>query len=319
MAPGPHVAVVGSINMDLSILTPRVPLRGENLRAHCLRVWLGGKGSDSAVALARLGAQASLVACVGQDDFGRQALALLQSEHVNIDGVQALPDAATGVALIMVDDAGENTILVMIGANDRLLAAQVSTGLDALLATPPAVLLINFEIPAEAVRAAVAWGRGRGVPVVVDAGPIRDYGADVWGEADVISPNAAETAHLTGVSAADLPSALTAAKRLRAEGPRAVALKLGPLGCLLLDDAGARQWPPFAVVPVDTTGAGDAWSAGLALGLAQGRSLDEAAVLANACGAVAVTRPGAVMSMPTLADVERLLATQPEPAPRWLH
>ena len=137
--------------------------------------------------------------------------------------VQVLPDVDTGVALIMVDDAGENTILVVIGANERLQAERVRASLDGLGGLPGA-LLVNFEIPGAAVQAAISWGRAHGVPVVVDAGPVRDYGPEVWAEADVLSPNAAETEHLTGLNADDLASARQAAERIRALGPRAVAL-----------------------------------------------------------------------------------------------
>jgi ribokinase len=317
MVLAPTVAVVGSINMDLSFVAERVPLRGENLRARSLDVGLGGKGSDAAIAVARLQGGASLVACVGDDDFGRQALAALQAEGVQAGGVHVLPDAATGVALIMVDDAGENTILVVIGANERLEASQVRASLEAL-SPPPDALLVNFEIPGAAAQAAIAWGRERDLPVIVDAGPVRDYGPDVWGAADILSPNVAETAHLSGLPVTDLPTARAAAARLRAQGPRAVALKLGARGCLLLDEAGARLAPAYRVTPVDTTGAGDAWSAGLALALARGWSLDEAAAFANACGAVAVTKPGAVASMPTLAEVQALQAAQTLPPFEWL-
>jgi len=317
MPAGPHVAVVGSINMDLSFAAERVPLRGENLRARSLRVGLGGKGSDAAIAVARQQGCASLVACVGDDDFGRQALAALHAEGVEARGVHILADAETGVALIIVDDAGENTILVVIGANERLHPSQVRASLEGL-SPPPAALLVNFEIPGEAAQAAIAWGRERGLPVVVDAGPVRDYGPEVWRAADVLSPNAAETAHLSGLPADDLPTARIAAAQLRALGPRAIALKLGALGCLLLDEAGERLVPAYRAAAVDTTGAGDAWSAGLTLGLAQSLSLDEAAIYANACGAVAVTRPGAVASMPTLAEVRALQAGQPQPAVDWL-
>lgn len=316
MTAGPRVAVVGSINMDLSIATERVPLRGENLRARRLTVGLGGKGASPAVALAQLGAASMLVACVGEDEFGERALRTLRARGVDTGAVQVLPDVDTGVALIMVDDAGENTILVVIGANERLQAERVRASLDGLGGLPGA-LLVNFEIPGAAVQAAISWGRAHGVPVVVDAGPVRDYGPEVWAEADVLSPNAAETEHLTGLSADDPASARQAAERIRALGPRAVALKLGAQGCLLLDDAGARQLPAYCVTPVDTTGAGDAWSAGLTLGLAQGLSLDDAARLANACGAVAVSRAGSVESMPSADDIARLRAEQPDPPLRW--
>jgi len=317
MSDVPRVAVVGSINMDLSVATERVPLRGENLRARKLTVGLGGKGASPAVALAQLGAASTLVACVGDDEFGQRALETLQLRGVDGSAVQVLAHRGTGVALIMVDDAGENTILVVIGANQELHAERVQQGLDGMAAHPEA-LLVNFEVPADAVTATIAWGRAHAIPVVVDAGPIRDYGPDIWAQADVLSPNASETAHLTGLAVDGLASARLAAERLKVLGPRAVALKLGAQGCLLLDDDGARQLPAYQVQVADTTGAGDAWSAGLTLGLARGLSLDDAAQLANVCGAVAVSRVGAVVSMPTAQDVARLRAEQPEPPLVWL-
>lgn len=306
MLGGRTIAVVGSINMDLAVRTPRVPLRGENLLARSLAVGLGGKGGNPSVALCRMGARALLVACLGQDDFGQQAMAALQSDGVDLSAVSMLPGVDTGVALIMVDDEGENTILVVIGANNHLTAERVEASLAPHWGTLDAVL-VNFEIPAAAVAAAIRAGRAHAVPVVVDAGPPRAFGPEVWGDATVLLPNEIEAETLTGCTITDDAAAVEAVLALRARGPEAVVLKWGARGALVATADGVERVPGFAVDVVDTTGAGDAFSAALTLALAEGRSLPEAVRFANAAGAVAVTRMGARVAMPTRVDVETLL------------
>lgn len=307
MSKGPLIATVGSINMDLAIRTPRVPLRGENLLAHSLAVGLGGKGANPAVALARMGACSLLVGCVGEDDFGRRALALLDSEGVQTDRVAVVANVPTGVALIMVDDAGENTILVVIGANERLTPEAIEAALFPHWGELVA-LLVNFEIPAAAVAATVRLGASHRVPVIVDAGPPRAYGPDVWGQATVLSPNVLEAETLVEYSIPDDETARRAARDLLAAGPQAVVLKRGERGALLCTATKERLMPAFGVNVVDTTGAGDAFTAGLTLALAEGQSLDEAVRFANAAGGLAITRLGAMAAMPTRAEVEGLLA-----------
>lgn len=301
------IATVGSINMDLAVSTPRVPLRGENLLAHALQVGLGGKGSNPAVALARMGARSHLVGCVGQDDFGEQALRLIAHEGVAIQGVVVTTDAPTGVAIIMVDDEGENTILVVIGANAALTPEMVEQGLGRI-GDHLAAIQVNFEIPESCVAATVRYGQAHDIPVVVDAGPPRPYGPEVWGRATVLSPNALEAETLVGYSVADDKAALQAARDLLACGPEAIVLKRGAQGALVCTRDQVVRVPSFAVEVVDTTGAGDAFTAGLTLALAEGQALADAARFGCAAGAVAVTRLGAMSAMPTRVEVEALLA-----------
>lgn len=309
MTDKPVIATVGSINMDLAVSTERMPLTGENLLAHDLKVGLGGKGANPSVAVARMGADSLLVGCVGDDDFGRQALTALCAEGVDIGGIAIASGIPTGVALIMVDDQGENTILVVIGANAQLTPEQVNVALEPHWDTLDAVM-VNFEIPELCVAATVRASRAHGVPVIVDAGPPRTYAPDTWSEATVLSPNILEAATLVGYPVEDDQSALRAARDLLRTGPSAVVLKRGAQGALVCTKSGERSIPAFEVDVVDTTGAGDAFTAGLALALAEKRPLDEAVRFANAAGAITVTRLGTMSAMPTRAEMNDFLASR---------
>lgn len=305
----PTIAVVGSIITDLAVLTPRLPARGENILAHRLKIGPGGKGANAAVAAARLGARSILVGRVGDDHFGREELAALRAEGVNTDAVSIDPEVQTGAAVVMVDDEGENTILVIIGANDRLTPEHVEAGLAPHWGHLDAVL-INFEVPPAAVAAAVNAAHAHGVPAIVDAGPPRTFGAEIWGRATVISPNALEAATLVGHPVEDEAAAEAAARELLNSGPQAVVIKRGAAGALLVTREGIQHIPAFRVNVVDTTGAGDAFSGALVVALAEGKSLPEAVRFANAAGALAVTRVGTLPAMPTRAEVEAFLASQ---------
>lgn len=301
------IATVGSVNMDLTVRAPRVPLTGENLLAVDLKVGLGGKGANPAVALARMGADSLLVGCVGDDDFGNQARDLLRCEGVNVGGLAVLKSVPTGVALIIVDDSGENTILVVIGANQRLVPDLVEQALVPHWGQL-AALTVSFEIPEDCVYAAIREARAHDLPVVVDAGPPRQYSITTWQNATVLSPNALEAESLVGYPVKDDSSAIRAARDLLRRGPWAVVLKLGARGALLCTDEEETFVPGFQVDVVDTTGAGDAFSAGLTLAIAEGGSLRDAVRFANAAGAVAVTRLGAMAAMPTREEVDARLA-----------
>ena len=303
------IAVVGSIITDLAVLTPRLPERGENILAHRLQIGPGGKGANAAVAAARLNAQSILLGRVGDDHFGREELAALRAEGVNTDAVGIDPEAQTGAAVVMVDDEGENTILVIIGANDRLRSEHVEVGLaphwDRLDA-----LLVNFEVPEATVAAAIHAAHAHGIPVIVDAGPPRPFGPEIWGKAMVISPNALEAATLVGHPAESNAQVEDAAQELLAAGPQAVVLKRGSAGALLATQEGTQHVPSFRVNVVDTTGAGDAFSGALVVAIAEGKPLPQAVRLANAAGALAVTRVGTLPAMPTRAEVETFLTQQ---------
>jgi len=301
------IAVIGSIVADLAVRTSRVPAVGENLLAESFSVGPGGKGANAAVAVARAGAEAVLVGCIGDDDFGRMELAHLRQEGVNVDAVVADPETATGVAFIMIDADGENTILVVNGANDRLSAEAVSRALESHRGTLDGIL-INFEIPEAAVAAGVRLGKDQGVPVIVDAGPPRPYDPETWAGCTILTPNALETATLVGHPVQDDATAEQAARELLAAGPQAVVLKRGARGALLLTTEREVHVPAFPVKTVDTTGAGDAFSATLTAAIAEGQPVEQAVRRANAAGALTVTRFGTMPAMPTRQEVDAFLA-----------
>jgi len=303
------IAVVGSIITDLAVLTPRVPDRGENILAHRLQIGPGGKGANAAVAVARLGAQSILLGRVGDDNFGSEELAALRAEGVNTDAVGVDPEAQTGTAVVMIDDTGENTILVIIGANDQLTPEHIEEGLAPHWEHLDA-MLVNFEVPEAAVAAAVNLAHERGIPVVVDAGPPREFGADVWSNATVISPNELEAATLVGHPVKSDAEIEDAARQLLAAGPQAVVLKLGPAGAFLATESGTQHYPTFPVKVVDTSGAGDAFTAALVLAMAEGKPLHEAIRMGNAAGSLAVMRVGTLPVMPTRKEVENFLSQQ---------
>lgn len=304
-----RIAVVGSINMDLAVRTPRMPTRGENLMAHRWQLGLGGKGSNASVALSRMGTRALLVGAVGSDAFGRQAIETLSHEGVTTDAIVIAEDVDTGIALIMVDDGGENTILVVAGANHTLTPQAVRKALEPHWSALDA-LLVNFEIPEACVAEAVAGCRTHDVLCIVDAGPPRHFGRETWGGCTVLSPNALEASTLVGYDLVDDTLAVRAARDLLAAGPQAIVMKRGARGALLCTRDETVMVSAFEVEVVDTTGAGDAFTAALSLGLAEGLPLTEATRLGCAAGALAVTRLGTMNAMPTREEIEHLMQRQ---------
>ena len=303
----PVVATVGSIIVDLAVTTPRIPVTGENILARRFRKGPGGKGANASAAAALMGAESLLVGAVGDDDFGRMELAALRELGVSTSCVSVDPEAETGIAIIMVDDSGENTILVVLGANALLSEQTVLGSLRPHWESLDAVL-VDFEIPRAVVEAVLAEAARRGVPSVLDAGPPRDYPADTWRSATVVSPNRLETEALLGHRIEGETALLDAARSILSEGPRAVVIKRGREGCLVCTAGEERRIPAFPVDVVDTTGAGDAFTAALTVAIAEGRSVMDAALMASAAGALATTRFGTMPAMPTRREVESLLA-----------
>jgi ribokinase len=301
------IAVIGSIITDLAMQITRVPIVGENLQAKSLKIGPGGKGANAAVAVVRAGAEAALIGCIGDDEFGRMEMAYLDKEGVDLSGVTIHPEATTGAAIIMVDEEGENTILVANGANDHLTKEAVAKELQSQQDTLDGIL-INFEIPEAAVAAGVRIGKDLGIPVLIDAGPPRTYSPETWANCTVLSPNALEAATLVGYQLEDEAKTEQAARELLAAGPHAVVLKLGARGAMIITAEQTAIIPSFPVDVVDTTGAGDAFSGTLSVAIGEGCSLEEAVWRANAAGALTVTRLGTMSAMPTRQEVDALLA-----------
>mgnify|MGYP000133981287 CR=1 FL=1 len=296
------VTVAGSSNTDMVVRVPHLPLPGETVLGEQFIMAAGGKGANQAVAAARLGAEVTFVARVGRDVFGAEALAGFRREGVHTQYIHTDARASSGVALILVDHAGENCIAVAPGANALLSPADVQEAREAIAASD--VLLLQLEIPLETVVAAAQIANQAGVRVILNPAPAPSspLPRNLLACLDILTPNENEASLLTGISDPE-----KAAHLLLEQGVKTVVMTLGARGALIVSRDGRELVPGFPVEAVDTTAAGDAFNGGLAVALARGKPLAEAVRFANACGALATMRLGAQPSLPTLQEVEQLL------------
>ena len=301
----PRVCVIGSANVDFTLALPRLPREGETVSGGALLVNLGGKGANQAVAARRLGGEVRMIGCVGQDRSGVEIRERLESLGIGVDGLVAVPDAATGTALILVDATGRNQIGVAPGANHHLTVDMVGTHASAIEWAD--VLLCQLETPLAVVRWALDRARRHRVATILNPAPVRDLPDDVLGLVTLLTPNAGEAGTLVGAAVTDLESGREAAHRLLARGAASVVITLGELGALVCDEGSAVHFPAFPVAAVDTTAAGDAFNGALAVGIAAGGKIEGAIPLANAAAALACTKRGAQDSLPDRAEVERFL------------
>ncbi len=303
----PRIAVVGSLNMDLVIRSPHIPQPGETILGSDFVTIPGGKGANQAVAAARLGAEVSMVGRLGQDAFADVLLDNLAAAGVGAAHVQKDAGAATGVALIVVDDNGENSIVVASGANMRVTEADVDSA-ETVIANAN-VLVLQLEIPLPAVMRSAKIAREHGVPVVLNPAPARELPSELFKLVDVLIPNETETAILSG-QMRQSPTALQgAAQKLLDYGVGLVVVTQGKRGVLLVSNENEPvEFKAFKIDPVDTTAAGDAFVAGLAVHLGAGHPLPEAIHWGNAAGALAAMRFGAQTSAPTQDEVKKLIS-----------
>lgn len=301
-----RVLVVGSANVDYTVALARLPRPGETVSEGTLLVSHGGKGANQAVAARRLGAEVHFIGCVGDDAAGRGIREALAAEGIDVGGLVATGEAATGTALIAVDADGRNQIAVAPGANRRLdIGTVAARRADFEWAD---VLVCQLETPLATVRWALEEARRRGVTTILNPAPVPDATLDVWGLVDYVTPNAGEAGRLAGVEVGDTASAVEAARALQTLGVGTVVVTLGADGALGLSAAGVRHVPGFAVTAVDTTAAGDTFNAALAVALGEHTPLDAGLRFANAAAALACTRWGAQPSLPRRDEIGRLLA-----------
>jgi ribokinase len=300
------VLVAGSINTDLVVHLQRSPGPGETVTGQSFVIFGGGKGANQTLASARSGARTAILGAVGDDDFGRQRLADLVEDRVNIDSVAKSESAPSGVALIFVEPSGENRIAYVPGATMTVTPDQA---VEAFTRFQPAVVLTTLELLHESLEALFDTATKAGSTVIVNATPEPAQGKYVVGLADVLIANETEACELLDVPAGDHDWGDLAGKLLQM-GPRAVLITMGAVGAILQTSEVTHRLPAPEVKVVDTTGAGDAFCGALAAAISRNCSLLEAAKIGVAAGAVAVTKPGAQPSMPTLAEIDLLVSKQ---------
>ena len=287
MNPSFDVVIVGSANLDLVAGAPRIPAPGETVLGETFAEHAGGKGLNQAVAAARAGARVAMIGAVGQDAAGAALRRVMTSEGIDDAGIVTLEGVPTGRALITVSADGENSIVVVPGANAAVVPPEVLP--------PSRVVLAQLEVPVAVVAAALAAAHAAGATTVLNPAPAQRLERSVLAATDVIVPNEHEVELLGGVEA------------LLAAGVATVLVTLGSRGVDVVTSGGTRRQPAFQVTPVDTTGAGDAFCGALGARLATGANLDDAVAFATAAGALATTTAGAVPSLPTRTAVERFL------------
>ena len=311
--PAGRIVVVGSINVDLVVRVANLPRPGETVLGGRFASVPGGKGANQAVAAARAGGHTTFVARVGDDSMGHAAIEAFRGEGIETDFITVTPHAPTGVALILVDAVGENSIAVAGGANDRLSFDDIERARPAIEAAD--VLLLQLEVPLEAVTRAVSIAQSAGTRVILNPAPARPLPAALLARVDILTPNETEGESLASRGYAPAPSAADAealAGALLGLGPRAVILTRGAAGALVAAADDRTHVPAFSVEPLDTVAAGDVFNGCLAVMLAEGLDLVAATRFAAAAAAISVTREGAQTSAPRRGEIEAFLAARSE-------
>lgn len=323
-----RVLVLGSSNTDLCVRLPKLPSRGETVLGGPFWSGPGGKGANQAVAARRAGAEVVFLTAVGDDAYGRAALAHYRDEGIDASYARVVTGVASGVALIFVGDGGENVIGVAPGANAQLSPDDIGA-LPESVFDRSGVLLASLEVPWETVAAAFRRARRVGMPTILNPAPMNAAllepvrtGAAAFPErqggllrdVDVLTPNQSEALELAGLTEATEATCAAAAGDFRQRfGIRHVAVTRGADGCVVASDSGSTRVAPHGVEAVDTVGAGDAFNGALAVALAERRPFLEAVRWACAAGALAVTKPGAQAASPYRAEIDRLASSSEEP------
>ena len=299
------IVVVGSFNADLVAYLERMPRPGETVHGDRFATSAGGKGSNQAVAAARLGAEVTFIGRVGNDVFAELAYEIWDAEGINRDYVSKDDEYATGVAPILVDSSGENMIVVVLGANSRLTALDIDAARERIAAAD--VLVTQLEVNLDMVEYALRTAKQLGVATILNPAPAAAIPQSMIDLADYLTPNETELETLSG-SAGDFAGA---ARGLLTRDDQTAVVTLGAQGAQIVSGGESAVIPTYAVDVVDTTGAGDAFNAGLAVALAEGKALAEAVRFANAAAALSVTKPGAAPSAPYRAAVNALYMRNP--------
>lgn len=290
------IVIIGSTNMDMVVKADHIPVPGETILGESFLMNPGGKGANQAVAVARLGGDATFISKVGNDIFGKQSIQLFDEEGIDTKNLFSDNESPSGVALITVDKLGENSIVVASGANAKLTSNDVVNSINSI--SDAEILLIQLEIPLETVKFAVEYASSQGIKVILNPAPASKNMPNIFKMIDIITPNVTESEILTGVHVTDIKSAKKAAESLQAQGVKNVVITLGKLGALILENGKYEIIPAPEVEAVDTTAAGDVFNGALAVAISEGKDLSNSVKFACEAASITVTRMGAQSSIP---------------------
>lgn len=297
------ILVVGSANMDMVVVTKRLPQPGETVFGNQFAMFPGGKGANQAVCCAKLGGRVYFVGKLGNDVFRAKLMQNMKRDGVRLQHLFADAATPTGVALITVDARGQNEIVVVPGSNMKLTPAELNRKRSVFAKVK--VVLLQLEIPIETVFRTAQLAKAHGATVILNPAPARKLPRALLQMVDYLTPNETETEILTGMPVKNLISVKRAAQRLLGMGVQNVIVTLGAKGCLLVNNESVATFPARKVKAVDSTAAGDAFNGALAFMLVEGKNLDEAILFANQVAAYSVTKMGAQSSMPTMKELHK--------------
>ncbi len=295
------IIVAGSMNMDMVVKTTHIPTPGETVLGGDFFMNPGGKGANQAVAIARLGGNVSFIGKIGNDIFGKQSSQLFDDEGVDTGGILSDDELPSGIALITVDQKGENSIVVAPGANGSLEPKDVEEAFQRY--ADAMILLVQLEIPLRTVAHAIKIAKERGMTVILNPAPATEIDSGLFELIDIITPNLNEAENLSGVKIVDLDTAKLASEKIREKGVRNVIITLGELGAGVLEEGEFFHVISPKVETVDTTAAGDVFNGALAVAVAEGKSIRDAASFACIAASIAVTKMGAQSSIPYRNEV----------------
>ncbi|BES66621.1 ribokinase [Gottschalkiaceae bacterium SANA] len=295
------ICVVGSLNMDLVARGQRIPVVGETVLGESFNQVPGGKGANQAAAMGRLQGHVAMVGKVGQDAFGQALIQALKDAKVDTQGVTKAP-TSTGIALITVQADGDNAIVVVPGANAELKPADIDAAKSVIEESE--IVITQLESPLDTVTYALKLAKEQGKVTILNPAPAVPLADELIQNVDYLTPNETELAILSGMPTESQDELQAAAKAMMAKGVKVLIVTLGSKGCLVIDENGSRQFPAFKVKAVDTTAAGDSFNGGVAVALAEGKSLEEAIEFATKVGALTVQKAGAQSSLPTRQEVD---------------
>ena len=302
------IAVIGSLNMDLVTTSERTPRQGETVIGRDFKKIPGGKGANQADTIAKLGGKVSMIGCVGNDEFGGLLIESLKVDGVEIDNISTTEKACTGIASISVDKDGNNSIIVVPGANYMLTYFEIEKAISTI--ERASIVINQLEVPIETVCESLKLAKQLKKYTILNPAPAVKLSDEIYKNTDLITPNETELEVLCDISTDSNENIVRGARVLIERGVGSVIVTLGEKGCMYVTKDSSKSFSPYKVAAIDTTAAGDSFTAALALALDEGKNMEQAIDFAMATAGVTVTREGAQSSLPSRAEVEALIASR---------